>query len=481
MSPPPAAKASVDPAPWWRKMSLTQLFVIANVPMAAFTVIVSLVSLVVLPIILSAADDLAWSANTEVEHRAIDQFANSVAVLWLFCLAGLYASSAVAVGIMLWTQKILADRIVRIVDHAERLGGGDHGGEIVVEAADSLGRLEEALGALRQQLVERDKVRQEEATEREQLAMIQRAMMLVDTETDAVRVVGRALETVARGTPAELLMADSSHAHLRRVAESRSAPPPGCAVEEPSRCVAVHRGTPQLFANSESLDACPRLHEREKPCSALCVPVMVMGRSVGVLHATGAIDRPPGRNTALALETLAVAFGTRSGALRSLGTAQLQAETDPLTGLVNRRSLENKAELLLTGPRKVVVVMADLDHFKRLNDTHGHAAGDRALQGFAQVLKASLRPGDVVARYGGEEFSVLLPDCSGDEAVRSLDRVRAALAAHCAQVGGPVFTVSFGISEFPRHGADLESLLKVADAALYQAKQSGRDRVVVAP
>lgn len=465
----------------WRWLSLPRLFAVSYAPMAVYTLAVTAASLVVLPLITQRMGDLlAIVGHSAVEEEAVQAFGATFRTAWAVCLGGLYVASVVGAAILAWTQYALSERMGRIIAHAERLGAGDHGGEIVVEAPDALGKLEQALAGVARQLAERDVTRATEAREREQLAMIQRAMALVDSEPDAIRVVGRALHTVARGTSAELLMADSSHAHLRRVVESTTAPPPGCAVEEPQRCPAVQRATAQMFLDSGALDACPRLQEREKPCSAFCIPVMVMGRSVGVLHATQEVGRPFARGTAQSLETLAVAFGTRSGALRSLGTAQLQAETDPLTGLINRRSLENKAAQLLHGERTVVAAMADLDHFKRLNDTHGHGGGDRALRSFAQLLKATLRPTDVIARYGGEEFALLLPDCSTEDAVRTLDRVRGALAAHCARGGGPTFTVSFGVSEFPRHGADLEALLKAADSALYRAKQEGRDRVCVA-
>ncbi len=96
------------------------------------------------------------------------------------------------------------------------------------------------------------------------------------------------------------------------------------------------------------------------------------------------------------------------------------------------------------------------------------------------MLRSTLRPGDVVARYGGEEFVVLLPNATGEDGVRSLDRVRAALAKHWLEAGLPEVTVSFGAAEFPRHGTDLDTLLGVADAALYRSKEGGRDRVTLA-
>ena len=129
---------------------------------------------------------------------------------------------------------------------------------------------------------------------------------------------------------------------------------------------------------------------------------------------------------------------------------------------------------------KASVAMADLDHFKRLNDTFGHAAGDRALRNFAQVLRATMRPSNLVARWGGEEFVVVLGDCTADEAAAALNRVRKALAASLADGTHPACTVSFGVAEFPAHGNDLDGLVHQADGALYQAKQGGRNRVVIA-
>ncbi len=126
------------------------------------------------------------------------------------------------------------------------------------------------------------------------------------------------------------------------------------------------------------------------------------------------------------------------------------------------------------------VLVADLDHFKRLNDTHGHDAGDRALRLYAQVLRQTLRPTDLVARFGGEEFVCVLPGVDAQTASNVADRVREALAQAVERSGGPVFTSSFGVAGFPHHGATLEELVQVGDQALYEAKKNGRDQVEVA-
>ena len=125
-----------------------------------------------------------------------------------------------------------------------------------------------------------------------------------------------------------------------------------------------------------------------------------------------------------------------------------------------------------------VVAMADLDHFKQLNDVHGHETGDRALRLFAQTLRTSLRNQDVVSRQGGEEFAVVLPGCTVEDANAALESVRHHLLEAVRGAGLPTFTVSFGIIE-AADTEDLSEMLARADAALLQAKRAGRDRVVV--
>ena len=124
--------------------------------------------------------------------------------------------------------------------------------------------------------------------------------------------------------------------------------------------------------------------------------------------------------------------------------------------------------------------MADVDHFKKFNDTHGHIAGDEALKAIAEVLQEATRGIDRVARYGGEEFLVVLPETVMDGAVRAAERVHERLDKRSVAVGEQSVTVSLstGVAEFPTDGDSPESLIASADAALYQAKRDGRNRVV---
>jgi diguanylate cyclase (GGDEF)-like protein len=210
----------------------------------------------------------------------------------------------------------------------------------------------------------------------------------------------------------------------------------------------------------------------------VCVPVSVGGRSIGVLHAASDPSSRPTAADTIALETVATQTGSRIGMLRVMEATHLQAATDPLTGLLNRRSFENRAQDLLHRRVPFSLAMGDLDQFKSLNDTHGHDAGDRALRVFSQTLRASLRGDDLVCRYGGEEFVIVFPDRSTVEAAAALERVQQELLVTVA--GGAVapFTVSFGVASSD-DASTLEELCRVADSALFRAKREGRNRVVI--
>jgi len=157
--------------------------------------------------------------------------------------------------------------------------------------------------------------------------------------------------------------------------------------------------------------------------------------------------------------------------------------TDPLTGLFNRRRMMEALDHEVRRSRRLkhafAVLMADVDHFKKYNDANGHPAGDAVLKKVGAILRESTRDVDVVARYGGEEFFVLMPETEGSGAADVADRVRERLAEE--KLPGGSVTLSFGVAEFPAHGDIGETLIAIADAALYQAKREGRDRVVLAP
>jgi diguanylate cyclase (GGDEF)-like protein len=318
----------------------------------------------------------------------------------------------------------------------------------------------------------------EERTDHHRLTgRLQSALDMAESDLDAFDVVARAMDAMAEG-PTELLLADSSRAHLRRVAVASHRGGPACSVETPWSCPAVRRGRTMEFADSSELDACPRLRDRPTgPCSALCVPVTVLGTPMGVIHTTAGLEDPPGPVERSALEAIAEQAGSRIGILRAMATSELQATTDPLTGLLNRRSLEEQLGELAERGARFTVAFCDLDHFKRLNDTHGHEAGDRALRCFARLLRGAVRDADVVCRYGGEEFVVLFPDTDAAQAEPVMSRLAESLETAVLAGEVPELTVSVGIADWTTASEPTEAI-RQADGAMFQAKQAGRDQIV---
>jgi len=164
------------------------------------------------------------------------------------------------------------------------------------------------------------------------------------------------------------------------------------------------------------------------------------------------------------------------------GELERLSVTDALTGLYNRRhlmgTLANEVQRSRRLRRTFSVLLADVDHFKQYNDTHGHLGGDAALVKVAEILRKMTRGVDSVARYGGEEFLVMLIEAPIATAAAVGERIRARVAAE--EFGGGTMTVSVGAAEYPTHGDTPEELIASADAAMYQAKGEGRDRVIVA-
>jgi diguanylate cyclase (GGDEF)-like protein len=165
----------------------------------------------------------------------------------------------------------------------------------------------------------------------------------------------------------------------------------------------------------------------------------------------------------------------------------LQAIRDPLTGLYNRRymqeSLEREIHRARRRERPLSLMMLDIDHFKRYNDTFGHPAGDDALRLVGETLLCNVRAEDLACRYGGEEFVVILPECPLQQAAVRAEDVRTRLKELYEERAGELpeaLTVSIGVAAFRETTDKVDLLIKCADEALYEAKHAGRNRIVVA-
>ena len=229
----------------------------------------------------------------------------------------------------------------------------------------------------------------------------------------------------------------------------------------------------------------------DEPTAAqqLAVPMVGRGRVLGVL--TILRDDPDREFTQDDLDTLRSFAAQSSVAMENVmlhREAQRLSVTDPLTGLWNFRYFQLQADRELESAarfeRSLSMLIIDLDHFKAVNDRFGHQVGDDVLLEVARRIQAATRVPDVVARYGGEEFVVLLPGTDLDGALATAERIRVAVASSkiaitTAQDIAPMsVTCSIGVAEHPRHGTTVAGLLRSADAAMYQAKSQGRDRVL---
>jgi diguanylate cyclase (GGDEF)-like protein len=189
----------------------------------------------------------------------------------------------------------------------------------------------------------------------------------------------------------------------------------------------------------------------------------------------------------LALDEMAQALQQREKELKqAMQDLREQSITDPLTGLYNRRYLLEllPRELVRAGRNgtHIAVIMVDVDHFKRINDSFGHDAGDLALRAIGPLLKQSIRRSDIACRFGGEEFLLILPEATSEGAARRAEAIRAAIKLlnliHLGRALGAI-TASLGVALYPDHASDADALLRSADESLYKAKDGGRDRVVI--
>ena len=223
------------------------------------------------------------------------------------------------------------------------------------------------------------------------------------------------------------------------------------------------------------------------PPPHLCIPLTVRNETLGLLHLSAPAALTAGGFADLRTLAIAVseAIKLTLSNLRMQETLREQVIRDPLTGLFNRRYLDEALprEMALSRRRgePLAVAMLDLDHFKRFNDAYGHEAGDAVLRAVGALLSCTLRAGDLACRYGGEELTLILPGASLDAARGRLDGLRTAITQQRLRYQGadlPPITVSIGVTVAGARETDAVAVLKRADAALYRAKEAGRNRVV---
>ena len=297
------------------------------------------------------------------------------------------------------------------------------------------------------------------------------ALDLAESEDEVVRTAGRAARVAFPDKIFQLLVANTDEGTISPIDDSS---PVACSLKCIESCPAARKGDVIYHYPEMGLSRCPRIHDEDTLVT--CAPISVNGQAVGVVQLMGA---PLADGQEELLEALSTAVGVRTGVVRNLAERELAAGTDPLTELANRRAMDEHMRRLDDAGVPYTVIVADLDHFKRINDTHGHDVGDRCLQLFADILREACRDTDIACRPGGEEFALILSGAGTDAGLAVASRIRAMLAQESRRQG-PIFTASLGIANRPIHGEQSEEILRSADVALYDAKDQGRDRCVVA-
>ena len=227
-------------------------------------------------------------------------------------------------------------------------------------------------------------------------------------------------------------------------------------------------------------------HQRlsEQAFSRLCIPLIAHRQPLGLLILSSGEKNFFDSTDVQPLESVADIFASAIQNAHYVETVQQLAFLDGLTGIFNRRYFETRIQDEMERAKRyhteLSIVMVDVDHFKRLNDEFGHMLGDEVLRQVSSLLSQRVRKTDVVCRYGGEEFVILLPQTAVHHAVVVADKLRCAIADwEFPGVSRPL-TISAGVAEFPDHATTRDDLLQAADAALYAAKQAGRNRVLAA-
>ncbi len=260
---------------------------------------------------------------------------------------------------------------------------------------------------------------------------------------------------------------------------------------EAEQCWALRLGRTHSMGFGEPALFCQHLPHPVAD-SLVCVPLMTKGESLGVYHLRfnrrETREIGPRRAVQELAQAVAEHVALALGNLQLRETLRQQSTRDPLTGLYNRRHMEESLgrELLRAqrAGRPLGVILFDLDHFKRFNDAFGHDAGDYLLRELAARVTGFSRKEDIACRFGGEEFVLIMPEATLEITIQRANFLREEVKRMTwesrGRTLGPV-TLSCGVSAFPNHGKNGDSLLHAADLALYQAKNEGRDRVVCAP
>jgi diguanylate cyclase (GGDEF)-like protein len=412
---------------------------------------------------------LETSHSAEVARQSQTTYEDSHTLLIAIATAAILLGAAV----MALVIRSVVPRIRRYSDFASRVAAGAATTSVAVSGSDELSDLG---GALNEMVRRRVTERARDGAQAE----FAEVMQLTESEDEAHDLLKRQIERLIPDSRVVMLNRNNSADRLQATTTVPDDSPLARALlnAKPRSCLAVR------FArtHTEQVDGDHLL--RCEVCGksagfSTCEPLLVGGEVIGSVLAT----HPRALND---FETQSIGQSVTQAApvlanLRNLAIAEHQAQTDALTGLPNKRNVSDTVKRMVAYASRSVTPLAaisfDLDHFKQINDTFGHGAGDEALAAVGSVLKTSVRESDFVGRAGGEEFLILLPDTGVAAAQRVAENIRAAVAEITTPLIERPITASMGIAVLPDHAGDWNSLLRHADRALYAAKSNGRNRV----
>jgi len=312
-----------------------------------------------------------------------------------------------------------------------------------------------------------------------------RLLQACQTVEEAYQIVADLSNQLFPQTTGALYLLNTSRTSVSAVASWGDLP----AVEQmfaPNDCWGLRQGRTHPLSEDQSGLQCLHLSE-PLPAVSYCLPVQIQGEILGILH----VRSQHKENLEAAKFQLAYTVVEQTGmALSNLNLRAVlreQSIRDPVTGLYNRRYMEEALKQHLSRVTRHLhplgIIMIDIDHFKNFNDVHGHAAGDQILRELGKFLQSHIRGEDTACRYGGEEFILIMPDVFLEAARNRAEQLRLEARELRIEDGGQSYagiTLSVGVALYPLHGRTIENVLRAADAALYRAKQEGRDQVVIA-
>jgi diguanylate cyclase (GGDEF)-like protein len=419
-----------------------------------------------------------------IEQRA-DETTATADANHAFWIALLVPVASLLIGLVL-ILLLLLDAI-RAIDSTSRaataVAGGDLQKRLKVLRRDELGQLGNAFNLMAEELTDRN---------RRSMAInhFQTLLATSNSMDEIYAVVARLCLELFDGASGAVYRISASRDQASRVAQWNWPDAANGHVLHPGDCRAVRAGKP-YFASGKTIETpCQHTQQLGAPVArSLCLPLSAHGEVFGILQLCRFGDSVPAPASARDIETAVLVSEQLSMSLANLQLREQlrnQSIRDPLTGLFNRRYLEETMDRELARTARsgqtLAVIAIDVDHFKRFNDTHGHEAGDKVLVEFAGVLRQGIRSTDIACRYGGEEFVLLMPESPVSialERVEALRRQTSELRVHIGSVQLEAITISSGIAVAPTHGENGEMLLRNADTALYAAKAAGRDRTVV--